>query len=667
VVGGLVLLAASAAGASAATAGQSTAGATTPTVGAKPTLEVCGQGHAVTRPSSVILTCADDGELAEHLTWTSWGATRATASGIVTWRTGARDLAGSTRWDRTRANIVLTNPVTKPGHRTLFTQLELHVTGATPKGFLRDLRFNEAPATVPVSSVPESRASSAKVRPAVSPIDAAASGTLGYGDIEGFWLDAGGPNGSSGGYTDAQIAAAITGAESSFLPGNIQQGVDYCDAAPDEAGWGLWQITCGNSVPAYGTDFQLLDPWNNAEAAVSKCAADVAAGDNCFAPWTTYATGKYESYLQSTAPVTGLTDPGQYVQYSSTPPGTPASPAANPGSTYGPTLGSTPSPVSDDSAGNFTAFVNSSGQLAYDSFASSWSGPTVLPGTPRADSPVVVAPGGGYVFFIESNGDIANDWYTSTGWSGPGLTGGTAEPGSALAYSPGSTTDGSDPAIAFQNASGAIVNDYATSTGWAGPAPIPGAALTGTPIAWNTTGTNIYYVNASGNVTNAYWSASSGWQGPGDTGGTAERGTSLTYSPGSTTDDTDPSVAFQNASGTIVNDYYNTSGWNGPAPLPGAATPGTPLAYNATGTNIYYVNASGNATNDYFSASSGWAGPGDTGGAALAGSPLVYSPGSTTDDTDPSVFFINTSGTIVNDYYNTSGWNGPAPLPGTPR
>jgi len=157
--------------------------------------------------------------------------------------------------------------VAEPRHRILFTQLELRVTGATPKGFMRDLRFGEAPAV----AAPAPRASAPRAHPAVGLAPAAASGTLSYADIEGFWIDAGGPTNSTGGYTDAQIAAAITGAESSSLPGNIQQSVDYCGAAPDEAGWGLWQITCGNSVPQYGTDFQLLDPWNNAEAAVYKC------------------------------------------------------------------------------------------------------------------------------------------------------------------------------------------------------------------------------------------------------------------------------------------------------------------------------------------------------------------------------------------------------------
>src|ERR1700728_618497 len=55
--------------------------ATTPTA-----VEICGQGPAVVRPASMILTCADNGELAKNLHWTSWTSAKATATGTVTWR-----------------------------------------------------------------------------------------------------------------------------------------------------------------------------------------------------------------------------------------------------------------------------------------------------------------------------------------------------------------------------------------------------------------------------------------------------------------------------------------------------------------------------------------------------------------------------------------------------
>jgi hypothetical protein len=134
---------------------------------------------------------------------------------------------------------------------------------------------------------------------------------------------------------------------------------------------------------------------------------------------------------------------------------------------------SSPSPLSEDMAGQMVAFVNSSGQLVNDYYSSGWKGPGTLPGTPRADSPIVVTPNGEGVFFIESNGDVANDYHTSSGWAGPGTTGGVAAAGSSLAYTPGNSSAGTGPAIAFVNTSGTLVNDYYTGS-WNGPGPLPG-------------------------------------------------------------------------------------------------------------------------------------------------------------------------------------------------
>jgi hypothetical protein len=265
----------------------------------------------------MVLTCADHGMLAEHLLWLSWTRTRATATGIVTWR------AYSNHWESTTADVTLTDPVHEPGKGILFTRLDMHVTGRTPPRFMRNVVFSEAPAAA-VSPVPPAQAQSPGT--GQSPLRSAAlSGTLGYAQIEGYWVDAAGPSGA-----DAQIAAAITFCESSFEPGIIQAGQPY-----STTGWGLWQITPGNSVPSqYGSDYQLLDPWNNAEAAVYKY--DAAGG---FSPWTTYVDGCYANHVQSkTSADTELTDPGEYVQINSAPPGTPSSPAADPGSTYGPLM-----------------------------------------------------------------------------------------------------------------------------------------------------------------------------------------------------------------------------------------------------------------------------------------------------------------------------------------
>jgi hypothetical protein len=312
----------------AAAASLGPAGKAALTQSASPALEACGVGAALVRPSSIVLACADGGEWAKQLNWSSWTATKATATGIVTWRACVADCATSTEWDSASTDVTLTDPVPEAGKGVLFTELELHVTGPTPQGFLRDMSLNEAPEpAVPPAAPATSQA------PEEAQRSSAPSGTLGYAQIEGFWIAAGGPNSSDGSYTTAQIAAAITGAESSFLPGIIQPYEDYCDWDTDSvAGWGLWQITCGNSVPQYGSNFQMLDPWNNAEAAVYKYDY------NGFKPWTTYNDGAYKDFLQQTGPDTSVCDPGEYWQINSTPPGTPSTPAPDPGSTYGPAM-----------------------------------------------------------------------------------------------------------------------------------------------------------------------------------------------------------------------------------------------------------------------------------------------------------------------------------------
>jgi TP901 family phage tail tape measure protein len=57
----------------------------------------------------------------------------------------------------------------------------------------------------------------------------------------------------------------ISQGESSFQPGAVQKGQPY-----GTTGWGLWQITPGNSVPSVGIDNALLDPITNARAAKVK-------------------------------------------------------------------------------------------------------------------------------------------------------------------------------------------------------------------------------------------------------------------------------------------------------------------------------------------------------------------------------------------------------------
>lgn len=107
---------------------------------------------------------------------------------------------------------------------------------------------------------------------------------LSYADLEGLWINAGGSA------NDAPVAAAIALAESSGIPDNVQKGQPY-----SETGWGLWQITPGDSVPSVGTDTALLDPATNAAAAIVK----FKGAGNSFRPWTTFTSGKYLSFLQT--------------------------------------------------------------------------------------------------------------------------------------------------------------------------------------------------------------------------------------------------------------------------------------------------------------------------------------------------------------------------------
>lgn len=106
----------------------------------------------------------------------------------------------------------------------------------------------------------------------------------------------------SGGFPPgpAVIATAITQPESSRDSSVIQANVPY-----DVTGWGLWQITPGDSVPQYGINQAMLDPLNNARAAVWKWR-----DEGGFSPWTTYEHNLEVSYLgqaqQAVSYVTGL-------------------------------------------------------------------------------------------------------------------------------------------------------------------------------------------------------------------------------------------------------------------------------------------------------------------------------------------------------------------------
>ena len=103
-------------------------------------------------------------------------------------------------------------------------------------------------------------------------------------EIEQAWISGGGPKAL------APVMAAIAMAESSGNPSSIQQGVPY-----GSQGWGLWQITPGDSEPQVGSNQALLNPVTNARAAVAKYNSQGLQA------WTTYTSGAYKRYMGGTS------------------------------------------------------------------------------------------------------------------------------------------------------------------------------------------------------------------------------------------------------------------------------------------------------------------------------------------------------------------------------
>jgi len=535
-----------------------------------PTVKVCGEGATTTRPSGMILTCADNGEKAERLTWKSWTATSATATGLVAWRACTADCAHAKKWETATTQFTLSDPKAEPGSGTLFTKLTLHTTGVTPKGFMRDLSFNEAP----VPSVPAISKRSA-LRLAVSPATAP-SGTLGYAQIEGYWNAAGGPSSA------AETAAAITGAESSFIPGIIQQGVDYCGSGSDRAGWGLWQITCGDSEPTYGSNFQLLDPWNNAEAAVSKYTADVAAGYNGFDPWSTYTSGAYTNFLQSVTPASGLTDPGEYTQDGSTPNGTPSAPAAAPGSTYGPAMPGSPQPSTEvafnASGSNMLYTRDSSGTLVdTDEGIDSATSPSIAKLTDGSYEVAWRASGSGLLYLRNSSGTLVN--------TNEGVAAGTSPAITALpngAYVVAFNANGSN-LLYTRDSSGTLLN---TKEGVAaGTSPAIAAQPGGSyEVAFNSNGSNLLYTrDSSGTLVNT---------NEGMATGTNPAITALTDGSYEVAFNANGGLLYTRNSGTaLLNTNEGVAAGTSPA-IAANSSGGWEVAFNANGSNLLYTRDS---------------------------------------------------------------------------
>jgi hypothetical protein len=605
----------------------------------------------------MVLTCADDGEVAANLHWTSWSANQATATGTVTWRACTSSCATSTQKDSASADYTLSDPVLEAGTGFLFTRLEMRVTGSTPQGFLRDLAFDEAPVTA--AAAPLAQPQAAQEAPA---IQAAASGTLSYANIEGYWLIAGGPDSSSGGHTDAQVAAAITGAESSFLPGIIQPGVDYCGAGADRAGWGLWQITCGNSVPQYGTDFQILDPWNNAEEAVFKCKQDMDAGFNCFTPWSTYIDGAYANFLQTTAPDKSISDPGEYVQINGTPAGTPSSPSRAPGSTYG-----TPMPnsnkkysqaggpvVDDPDSGNLELYaVGTDGALFERAFSRThgWSGWVDLGGSVAGTPSAIYDPvtKNLEVYVRGAGGPLYEKaWNAKDGWSN------WYDLGSAISGSPEAIYDplSGNLEVYAVTTGGAVVERAFSKGSWTGWSNLGGSVTASPSVLFDpvTQHLEVYVRGAGGPLYEKAWKGSwTNWY---------DLGSAISGSPDAIYDSLSGNLEVYavTTGGAVVERAFSKSSWSGWANLGGSVTASPSALYDPVRnhTEIYVRGTDGPVYDKAWNSATGWSNWYDVGDSITGNPDAIYDP--LTGNLE--VYAVATNGAVVERAFSKGSWTG---------
>ena len=100
-----------------------------------------------------------------------------------------------------------------------------------------------------------------------------------FAQLEDLWLGAGGRR-------DLAPTMAAIGLAESRGENIRQRGQPY-----GRTGWGIWQITPGDSEPAIGVDRALLDPRVNARAAVAK------EEQQGLGAWSTYGSGAYRSFM----------------------------------------------------------------------------------------------------------------------------------------------------------------------------------------------------------------------------------------------------------------------------------------------------------------------------------------------------------------------------------
>ena len=382
----------------------------------------------------------------------------------------------------------------------------------------------------------------------VKPAAAASSGSLGFAQVEGYWVAAGGPA------SQAATAAAIAGAESSYEPGIIQSGQPY-----STTGWGLWQITPGNSGGQFGQDYQLLDPWNNAEAAVAK----YQNAGNSFSPWTTYNNGTYRAFLPSNPPApVRVCDPGQYVPIGAAPTGTHN--ASQPGSDYGPSIPGC----------SLHVFWEGGDQNLWQDYSDQvWHGPNSLGSGPLGSPPHPVSsqPGVADVFWRGTGNDLFYDQYFGGTWSGPtNLT--TGGPMSSEPY-PASPGYNGQVHVFWQGRDGALWENWYDGS-WHQQSHGSGPLGSGPHPVYS--GNGIYDVFWRGNGNDLFhdWYTGGSWFGPAN----------LT-SGGPMASDPEPvsigsgeiHVLWQSLSATLWQNWYDAGGWHSQS-LPGSQVGSIPRA-----------------------------------------------------------------------------------------
>lgn len=130
-----------------ATTSQSKPAAAKAAGGPRPVVFNC-LNHRVVKPSSYVLTCADDGSFLSRLKWASWTAQRATASGVHELNDCTPNCAEG-KFRKYPAVITLWRPEPLAGHpgEKYFTRITVRYTGPRPPMYMSNGQLVKHPAS----------------------------------------------------------------------------------------------------------------------------------------------------------------------------------------------------------------------------------------------------------------------------------------------------------------------------------------------------------------------------------------------------------------------------------------------------------------------------------------------------------------------------------------